>query len=97
MSLISAPYFELTCNGKIDNIRHPNCPSVSPGGFEKDDVVKRALGLGWQESGNGHRCPGCSYVVAVEPAAVKPERKPRSRGGASSHEDQAQTFVAEQS
>lgn len=80
MSLISAPYYEISCNGSIDNIRHPNCPSVSAGGFDQEAVVGRALGLGWTELGRGHRCPGCSFVaVAPEETVVdaKPERKAR--------------------
>lgn len=79
MSLISTPYYEITCNGKIDNIRHPDCPSVSRGGFDQEDVVKQALERGWTESGKGHKCPGCSFVAAADPVATVAGRKPRQK------------------
>lgn len=76
MPLISTPYFEITCSGKIDNIRHPNCPAVSPGGFDSEDVIKRALDLHWTEQGRGYLCSGCSIDVPLAPATTpKPARK----------------------
>jgi hypothetical protein len=78
MSLISTPFYELTCNGRIDNLRRPECPAIGPiAGFDQEEVVKRALDIGWTESGRGHKCPGCSFAVAVELPA--PTRKPRAQ------------------
>lgn len=77
MTLMSTPYFDLACNGKLANLRQPDCLAVSEGGFDQDDVIKAALERGWTESGKGHRCPGCSYVAAE--ATVAPARKPRQK------------------
>lgn len=94
MPIISTPYHEITCSGRIDNIRHPNCPSVSPGGFEQEDVVKRAIGLGWTEQGTkNYLCPGCSFVPADVPVEKIRTRQPRPQKAAPveiEHVDQGQ-------
>ena len=79
MSLKATPYYELTCNGKLDNLRQPDCLAVSNGGFVEEDVVKAALERGWTESGKGHKCPGCSFTASAQVAA--PVRKTRSPKG----------------
>jgi hypothetical protein len=77
MTLMNTPYFDLACNGKLANLRQPDCTAVSAGGFDQEAVVKDALEIGWTESGKGHKCPGCSYVAAD--ATVAPARKPRQK------------------
>lgn len=77
MTLMSTPYFDLACNGKLANLRQPDCLAVSEGGFDQDEVIKAALVRGWTESGKGHKCPGCSYVAASD---TLPERQTRGRG-----------------
>lgn len=70
MTLMSTPYFDLSCNGKLANLRQPDCTAVSEGGFDQEAVVKAALERGWTESGKGHKCPGCSFVASAIPALV---------------------------
>jgi hypothetical protein len=77
MSLVSTPYYDLHCQGKLANLRQPDCPAISEGGFDQEAVVKAALERGWTETGKGHKCPGCSYVAAE--ATVAPMRKPRQK------------------
>jgi len=77
MTLMSTPYFDLSCNGKLANLRQPDCPAVSEGGFNQEDVIKAALERGWTESGKGHKCPGCSYVASE--ATVAAPRKVRAK------------------
>jgi hypothetical protein len=78
MTLMSTPYFDLSCNGKLANLRQPDCTAVSEGGFDQEAVIKAALERGWTESGKGHKCPGCSYIAAAE-TTVAPTRKPRQK------------------
>jgi hypothetical protein len=75
--LMSTPYYDLNCQGKLANLRQPDCLAVSEGGFDQEAVIKAALERGWTESGRGHKCPGCSYV-AVE-ATVAPARRTRQK------------------
>ena len=78
MPLISTPYYDITCSGRIDNIRQPNCPAVSKGGFNSEEVVKQALERGWTEKGStNYLCPGCSYIAPDVP--VVQARKPRQK------------------
>jgi hypothetical protein len=75
--LMSTPYYDLSCQGKLANLRQPECLAVSEGGFDQEAVIKAALERGWTESGKGHKCPGCSYVAAE--ATLVPARKPRQK------------------
>jgi hypothetical protein len=79
MTVTNAPYYFLTCQGKLDNLLFPACPMRSNGGFVQDDVIKAALlEGGWTEAGNGHRCPACSYRAAQQSPKPIVERKPRA-------------------
>lgn len=77
MTMRSGIYNWLTCNGRVDNLIQPQCPAVSPGGFDNPDlVVKTALTLGWTESGGKHYCPAHSSgtVLPLEPRAPRKSR-----------------------
>jgi hypothetical protein len=79
MGMSSAPYYFMTCSGKIDNLLSPTCPSVSTGGFDEDAVRTAAVAAGWQLDGKG-LCPGCSKVTATP----KPPRTSKAKADTTS-------------
>lgn len=71
-------YFDLTCDGKLDNLVMPVCPARSSGEFNEIETMEiRAKTEGWTFPGKRHLCPVCSAkVVPVEEKAPRPARKP---------------------
>lgn len=89
MTVVRTPYIELTCNGRINNLRHPNCSAVSDGGFDEALVITSALAAGWTDA-RGHLCPGCSRKQAPAADVVdvpRRVRKVRNEPAPSEHQD----------
>lgn len=84
MTLVSTPYHNLACNGRIDNLVNPSCPAVSPGGWDAEAMEKAAVERGWRPHGRGHLCPACGIAqeardVAGTEAAAEPAKRRRGK------------------
>ncbi len=81
MTVVSTPYHQLTCNGRIDNLVDPACTTRSPGNWDLELMHLTAKERGWREHGRGHLCPSCASAqdAKVEPvdplAAATPKRR----------------------
>lgn len=78
MTMLRYDYFVITCNGRLDNLVHPECPAVTKGELSDGEaLLTSAKSAGWTTKGkNDHLCPTCS--AHLTPAEEKPVRQPRA-------------------
>lgn len=100
MSLVSTPYFNLACNGRIDNLVNPSCPAVSPGGWDAEKMELAASERGWRPHGKGHLCPACGLKDASaaedQVAAVAKRRSRKADAPAADTSDPMADFGGSQ-
>lgn len=79
MSLATAIYYYLTCNGRLNNQVQPKCPALSDGVLgSEEEVREKAVAAGWL-LGTKDYCPSCArnHIPAPDSPVEAPKRSRR--------------------